>query len=295
LKISINGGAYTLVPPSAYTFNPYNATLQTVAAGNTNPLAGQPAFTGADGGSLFGSWGQSQVDLVALGVQPGDTVRLRYDLGMDGCNGLDGWYMDDVNVYACTNTDPTIAVASGGVCSADLVGTMNLSLGDFETPAGRLTLSASSSNTSLVPNSAIVFGGSGANRTVTISPNSRQTGSATVTIQVSDGVSSASVQIQVIVGTNKVDILAGTTGADMIFGLNDPDTINADAGNDLVCGGNGPDVINGGSDDDALYGMRGDETLTGGPGADFFSGGPGSDSATDFNPAEGDSDDGSIP
>ena len=42
MKISINGGAYALVPASAFTFNPYNATLNTAAAGNTNPLAGQP-------------------------------------------------------------------------------------------------------------------------------------------------------------------------------------------------------------------------------------------------------------
>jgi hypothetical protein len=101
LKISINGGPYTLVPSSAYTFNPYNMTLQTAAAGNTNPLAGQPAFSGTDGGSLSGSWGQSQINLVALGVRPGDNIRLRYDFGMDGCTGNDGWYVDNVTVAAC--------------------------------------------------------------------------------------------------------------------------------------------------------------------------------------------------
>jgi hypothetical protein len=69
----------------------------------TNPLAGQPAFSGTDGGSLFGSWGQSQINLTALGVgvKPGDTIRLRYDFGMDGCSGNDGWYVDDVKVGAC--------------------------------------------------------------------------------------------------------------------------------------------------------------------------------------------------
>jgi Zn-dependent metalloprotease len=101
LKISINGGAYTLVPSSAYTFNAYNTTLQTTAAGNTNPLAGQPAFSGTDGGSLFGSWGQSQIDLIKLGVKPGDNIQLRYEFGMDGCTGNDGWYVDNVTVAAC--------------------------------------------------------------------------------------------------------------------------------------------------------------------------------------------------
>jgi hypothetical protein len=106
LKISINGAPYTLVPSSAYTFNPYNTTLQTVAAGNTNPLAGQPAFSGTDGGSLLGSWGQSQINLTALGVVPGNTIRLRYDFGMDGCTGNDGWYVDDIRVGACSPRRP---------------------------------------------------------------------------------------------------------------------------------------------------------------------------------------------
>lgn len=101
LKISINGGPYVTVPASAYIFNAYNSTLQTAGAGNTNPLAGQPAFTGTDGGSLTGSWGQSQINLALFGVMPGDTIRLRYDMGMDGCTGNDGWYVDDVKVRAC--------------------------------------------------------------------------------------------------------------------------------------------------------------------------------------------------
>jgi len=101
LKISINGGPYNVVPSSAYKFNAYNTTLQTQAAGNTNPLAGQPAFSGTDGGSLFGSWGQSQINLSTLGVLPGDDIRLRYDFGMDGCTGNDGWYLDNVTISAC--------------------------------------------------------------------------------------------------------------------------------------------------------------------------------------------------
>ena len=101
LKISINGGPYTVVPSSAYKFNPNNTTLQTAAAGNTNPLAGQPGFSGTDGGSLFGSWGQSQINLTTLGVVPGDNIRLRFDMGMDGCTGNDGWYVDNVTVAAC--------------------------------------------------------------------------------------------------------------------------------------------------------------------------------------------------
>jgi subtilisin-like proprotein convertase family protein len=50
-----------------------------------------------------------------------------------------------------------------------------------------LNLSANSSNPTLVPTSNIVFGGSGSNRTVTVTPVAGQAGSATITLSVSDG------------------------------------------------------------------------------------------------------------
>jgi hypothetical protein len=65
-------------------------------------------------------------------------------------------------------------------------------IGDAQTPADNLTVSGSSSNTTLAPNANIVFGGSGANRTVTITPAAGQTGAATITVTVSDGSETAS-------------------------------------------------------------------------------------------------------
>ena len=53
-------------------------------------------------------------------------------------------------------------------------------------------MSGSSSNTTLVPTANIVFGGTGANRTVTVTPAADQSGSTTITVIVSDGVASAS-------------------------------------------------------------------------------------------------------
>ena len=109
VKISVNGGAWTPVPGAAYSFNPYNDVI--IGGGNDNPLADEEAFTGADEGSVDGSWGQSQVDLYGLAF-PGDDVRLRFDLGTDGCNGLIGWYVDDVHVYTCS--DEPLPICSDG-------------------------------------------------------------------------------------------------------------------------------------------------------------------------------------
>ena len=100
LKISVNGGAFALVPASAFTFNGYGDSLNGPGQGNDNPLAGEEAFTGSDEGTLSGSWGQSQVDL-SLFADEGDTIQLRFELGLDGCNGRIGWYVDDVRLYAC--------------------------------------------------------------------------------------------------------------------------------------------------------------------------------------------------
>jgi len=115
VKISINGGAFTLIPASAFQFNAYNTTMQP-APGNTSPLAGQPGFSGTDGGEVHGSWGESQIDLSRIGVKKGDTIQLRFDFGMDGCGNVDGWYVDDVKVRACnTKKNPAATFASNAV------------------------------------------------------------------------------------------------------------------------------------------------------------------------------------
>jgi Zn-dependent metalloprotease len=103
LKIKVNRGGFQPVPEDAFIFNPYNSELETAAAGNTNPMAGEPAFTGTNGGSAFGSWGKTQINLRKLGVGRGDRVKIRFDFGRDGCGGNDGWYVDDVKVVVCKN------------------------------------------------------------------------------------------------------------------------------------------------------------------------------------------------
>jgi len=63
----------------------------------------------------------------------------------------------------------------------------------FAVPAAEmLTVTASSSNTTLIPNSNIVVGGTGTSRTVTVTPVVNQTGTATITITGGDGTSTAS-------------------------------------------------------------------------------------------------------
>ncbi len=87
-----------------------------------------------------------------------------------------------------TNTPPTITtVANQNVVGTASTGDLAVTVGDAETSVGSLTLTATSSNQTLVPNVNIILGGSGANRTVSVSAASGQTGTATITLTVTDG------------------------------------------------------------------------------------------------------------
>jgi Zn-dependent metalloprotease len=100
LKVSVNGGAFQLVPARAWLYNAPGTTLLTAEEDNTNPMAGEPAFTGTDGGVPTGSWGNTAIDLSML-AKAGESVQFRFDFGMDGCNGVDGWYIDNVTLSVC--------------------------------------------------------------------------------------------------------------------------------------------------------------------------------------------------
>jgi len=100
VKISVNGGPWTLIDFTDFVYNSYNIFLASGAQGNTNPIAGEQAFSGGDDGSVDGSWGRSIIDLEGY-AEPKDKIRLRFDIGTDGCNGAFGWYVDDVSVFQC--------------------------------------------------------------------------------------------------------------------------------------------------------------------------------------------------
>lgn len=102
VKISVNGGPFQIIQAADFIYNPYNVVLYDLANDTSDdPIAGQPAFSGTDGGTSVGSWGRSIINLAPYGATPGSTVRLRFDMGNDCLGGVDGWYVDDVNVYQC--------------------------------------------------------------------------------------------------------------------------------------------------------------------------------------------------
>ncbi len=96
VKISVNGGAWQIVPRSAFYYNPYNVSaLNTIGQGSTDPLQGQPGFTGTGT-----AWATSLINLSSFTLG-GDSIQLRFDLGKDGCTGYIGWYIDSLAIYDC--------------------------------------------------------------------------------------------------------------------------------------------------------------------------------------------------
>ncbi len=91
------------------------------------------------------------------------------------------------------NQLPTISPIADQVIAMDTAtAAIPFTIGDAETSVSSLTITASSSNLSLVRNADIVFGGAGSNRTLAATPLPGQTGFADITITVSDGIGSAS-------------------------------------------------------------------------------------------------------
>ena len=102
LKYSVNSGTWAVMPAANFTYNSYNGAINAATAGNDNPMESEAAFTGTDEGSVGGSWGKSQLDITSL-VAVGDNIQFRWEVGTDGCNGREGWYVDNVQICTCEN------------------------------------------------------------------------------------------------------------------------------------------------------------------------------------------------
>ncbi|MBK8724464.1 MAG: tandem-95 repeat protein [Holophagaceae bacterium] len=132
---------------------------------------------------VFGGSGASRTVTVAPAAGQSGTATIT--LTVTDANSGTG--VDTFVLTVNANTNPTISDITNQTINEDAnTGALAFTVGDSETPAASLTLGGSSSNTTLVPNANIVFGGSGASRTVTVTPAANQFGTATITVTVTD-------------------------------------------------------------------------------------------------------------
>ena len=87
---------------------------------------------------------------------------------------------------------PVLAAVANQSTAEDTALTVNLLVSDPDTVVSNLTLSAISTNLTLVPSANVSFSGSGSNRTMLITPAANQSGTTRITVTVSDGGRTAS-------------------------------------------------------------------------------------------------------
>jgi len=189
------------------SFSAGNAVLSGVTVGTVTHAAGTLAIT------FNGNATQARVNEVLSSLAyantsdtPPASVQIDWsfsdgNLSAQGSGGaLAAPGSTTVNITAVNDT-PTLSGISDQTIPEDASTTaLAFTVGDAETAAASLTVSAASSNTSLVPVANIVFGGTGANRTVTVTPAANANGGpVTITLAVSDGTATTSTNFDLTV------------------------------------------------------------------------------------------------
>ena len=94
-------------------------------------------------------------------------------------------FPSNVVTITAINAPPTVSnIGDQSIFMNSSTGPIAFTIGDER--VGTVTLAGTSSNTTLVPNATIVFGGTGTARTVTVTPTLGQVGFTTITVTVTD-------------------------------------------------------------------------------------------------------------
>lgn len=161
------------------------APVDFVGAGSTSGT-GALSYTWSfgDGATAAGS-SASHAFMNPGGTALTETVTLTVS---DGTSQAVATRLVTVNPAAAANTPPSLgALPPQSTLPGVPLGPLSFQVGDAETPAAQLTVTAVSSNQDLLPDEAILLGGTGAARTLSLAPVAGQTGDATVTVTVTDG------------------------------------------------------------------------------------------------------------
>jgi hypothetical protein len=147
--------------------------------------------------TLGGTGGNRTINLLPATNQTGGPATITVSVS-DGTTTTQTTF--DVTVSA-VNDAPTIsAIADQTPAEDTATGNIAFTIGDTETAAGTLTVTATSSDQTLVPDGNITLAGTGANRTINLLPATNQTGGpATITVSVSDGTTTTQTTFDVTV------------------------------------------------------------------------------------------------
>ena len=159
-----------------------NSLTVTASSSNTSLIA--------EAGLELGGTGSNRS--ITVTPEAGQTGSAVITVSVEDSDGGSDSESFTVTVNAVSsNTPPTISnISNQQVDQDNTLGPISFTVDDNESASGSLTVTATSSNTTLLPNSAITLGGGGSNRNITMTPASGESGTSTITLTVSDGESS---------------------------------------------------------------------------------------------------------
>ncbi|MDN3578370.1 M9 family metallopeptidase [Chitinimonas viridis] len=116
-------------------------------------------------------------------------------------------------VAVAGNTAPQLSgLANVSTKLGQAIPAMRFSVTDKETAAGELKVTAVASDSSLIPASGLILGGSNGQRTLSIAPAAGKTGETTVTVTVSDGKLSSQASFKVTIAAGAVNTAPQLSG-----------------------------------------------------------------------------------
>lgn len=175
------------VPTVTASFN--KASVNEANAGATNTTAELTwNSTNADSCSASGITGVGASSGSLTYTAPANLITNQTHKVIVTCTGKGGPAQDDAELaLVALNDQPTIsAIASPVVFNEDETKSISVTVGDEETAAASLIVTAVSDNQSLIPDSNIQLINNGTNRTITLVPVANQSGTAKITLKVTD-------------------------------------------------------------------------------------------------------------
>ena len=207
-----------------------------------------PALAPANNITLGGSGSNRTLMVTPRANQSGSTtITLTVSDGDGGSNSTS--FVVTVNAV---NDAPVVSTIASQVTSEDTpTGAISFTVGDVETAASDLVVTASSSNLSLVPDAGLALGGTGSNRNLTVTPAANQSGSATITVTVRDaeGLAVNSSFVLTVNAVNDAPMMSmladlatvGITPVSQAFSVNDVETAAGSLG--LTASSSNPALI----------------------------------------------------
>lgn len=193
--VTINVAAVNNDPPVANNdsyMTPVNTTLNVATPGvlgnDTDPDGTTPTANAVASGST------AQLGTFALNADgsftytpPSSTFTGADSFTYTATDGANSSNVATVSITVAANAGPTISNIPDQTTNEDTsTPAVPFTVGDAETPAASLTVIGSSSDITLVTDANIVFGGTGADRTVTVTPVANKSGTVTITVTVTD-------------------------------------------------------------------------------------------------------------